>query len=121
MDWKRLMKLTIIEAPFDADEKKRQWYTQLCIQDCFDRDESPFSADGFYSRYVDQDVMTQRAKSISAGLEWARYADIIAFYIDYGISASMEANMKMYKAQGKKIECRYIFKREENDPAHNDK
>ena len=112
MNWKRLMKLAIIEAPFnhpDLDEKKYKWYLQLCIQDCFDRDEAPFSADGFYSRYSDQRIMTHRERAISAGLEWSRYADVVAFYIDYGISASMEANMKLYNAHNKKVECRRLF------------
>lgn len=103
------MKLTIIEAPFEQDEKRRNWYLKLCIEDCLSRDEAPFSADGFYSRFIDQKVLTQREKTISAGLEWARYADVVAFYTDHGISEAMKDRMKIYQAQHKKIECRTLF------------
>lgn len=112
MDWKKLMKLAIIEAPFNCpemDEKKYKWYMSLCIKDCFDRGESPFSADSFYHQFLDAKVLTQRTKAISAGLEWARYADVVAFYIDFGISEAMKDRMKIYKAQHKKIECRTLF------------
>ena len=105
MDWKKLMKLTIIEAPLkDGDA-----YLKLCIEDCFNRDEAPFSADGFYRHHLDQKVMTQRAKTISAGLEWARYADVIAFYIDHGITETMQAHIKIYEAAHKKIEYRKLL------------
>lgn len=82
----------MIESPLAGDTKRNIQYAKDCMKDSLARGEAPFA---MHLLYAQEDVLDdlkpeERALGIKAGLEWAKRADLIAFYIDYGISNGMK-------------------------------
>ena len=93
----------ILESPFKGNTPKVQdrniFYAQLCMKDCLDRGEAPFASHLLYTQpHILSDILKEdRAKGISAGLSWGRYADYILVYTDLGISGGMTSSIGIYK------------------------
>lgn len=102
------MKLVIIESPFAGDIIRNKEYLHLCVLDCLRRGESPYASHGFFTQFLDDTVPEQRELGIKAGLEWARVADKVVFYLDYGWSPGMKAAHEWHLGQGREIETRIL-------------
>jgi len=87
------MKRVMIESPFKATTKKDKitYYDYLrdCVKDSLDRGEAPFASHGFYTLFLNDDVPEERRQGMTAGNKWAAKADLIAFYLDHGMSEGM--------------------------------
>ena len=87
------MKRVLIESPYRATflSKKELHLTYLraCILDSLERGEAPFASHGFYTRYLNDKKPAEREAGMACGKAWAEGADVIAFYVDYGISPGM--------------------------------
>lgn len=104
------MKLVIIESPFAGDVEANVAYLHRCCLDSLRRGESPFASHGFFTHFLDDNKHEDRMLGIAAGIAWARAADLIAVYIDRGMSNGMSAAISLHEAEGKKIEYRTLEK-----------
>lgn len=104
------MKLTMIESPYASADpaivERNMAYLHDAIMDSFSRGESPFASHGFYTRYLDDKDPEQRRLGISAGNDWARKADLIAVYADFGVTDGMKERIDLATDLGIKIEYR---------------
>lgn len=87
------MKRVIVESPFRGEtvyEKLRNYkYLSACVVDSLRRGEAPFASHSFYPRFLDDSDPTERQQGMACGRAWAAEADIVAFYVDYGVSSGM--------------------------------
>lgn len=109
----------ILESPFKGNTPKVQdrniFYARLCMKDCLDRGEAPFASHLLYTQphILDDDIIEDRAKGISAGLSWGKYADYILVYTDLGISGGMQSSIEIYKTLLMPIKYRVLKNWEE--------
>jgi len=91
--WRKKMKRAMIESPFAAAGptglKMNEEYLKACVFDSLSRGEAPFASHGFYTYYLKDTEPQERAQGMACGKAWAENADIIAFYVDQGMSPGM--------------------------------
>ena len=87
------MKRVMIESPFaSSDSKMAKFYRKYlegCILDSLERGEAPFASHGFYTQWLKDSDPAEREAGIACGRAWAEAADVVAFYVDYGMSPGM--------------------------------
>lgn len=89
------MKKVIIESPLSAPTRDaieaNKVYARRCIVDSLRRGEAPFASHLLYDQQgiLDDLLPDQRETGILAGFAWGEAADMVVFYIDFGISAGM--------------------------------
>lgn len=104
------MKRVIIESPYAGDIERNRQYLTRCIRDSIDRGEAPFASHGFYTLpgILDDSNPLERELGIAMGYTWSEIADIIAIYIDHGISGGMRAAIDRATAKGYAVEYRRL-------------
>ena len=105
------MRRVILESPF-AGNAWRRWrnrcYARSALADCLKRGEAPFASHLLYTqRGVLRDkVPAEREKGMRAGAAWYQFADLVAVYIDRGVSGGMIEGIRAARAAGIAIEYR---------------
>lgn len=106
--------LVIVESPFKSANPKllrrNVTYARACIHDCLNRGEAPFASHLFYTQpgILDDENDNERKQGIIAGLEWARRADRVAVYTDYGITKGMQLAIDLHRRRHIKVEFRCV-------------
>lgn len=100
------MNRVLIESPYAGSVEKNLKYLEACIFDSLKRGEAPFSSHGFYTQWLKDSEPKEREKGMACGRAWARGADIVAFYVDYGMSPGM---LKMLEWVFERIRDRIIL------------
>lgn len=93
------MKLVIIESPYAGDIERNVPYARACMADSLARGEAPFASHLLYTQpgILDDNDLTQRERGIDAGWKWGlAAADVVAFYIDLGMSTGMYRALHIY-------------------------
>lgn len=90
------MKRVVIESPYAGDVEANIAYAKLCVKDCLARGEAPYASHLFFTQYgiLNDDVPEERKLGIEAGFAWRDQAQIIAFYLDRGVSRGMIEALK---------------------------
>jgi hypothetical protein len=100
--------LTVVESPYAGDVEANLEYARAACLDCIRREENPFASHLFYPQFLHDDDPDERDLGIKSGYEWgiaaafARKAPLfpieikVAFYVDKGWSAGMEAALTHY-------------------------
>lgn len=87
------MKRVMIESPYGArtprERERNDKYLEACIFDSLEKGEAPFASHGLYTHYLKDSDPKEREKGLACGRTWAETADIIAFYVDYGVTPGM--------------------------------
>lgn len=114
------MTRVVVESPYrgrgDSDDQKavdqaeNVRYARLCVMDCLRRGEYPFASHLFYTQpgLLDDAVEAQRNQGIEAGLQWARSADKVAYYVDRGWTTGMMFARVRHEAEGRLVEERTL-------------
>ena len=102
------MRIVIIESPYAGDIEANEAYLESCIKDSFSRGEAPLASHGFYTRYLDDTDTEQRKLGMACGFIWMQVCDLVAVYIDRGISQGMFQGIQQAKAYGKTIDIRSL-------------
>jgi len=102
-------KLVIIESPYKGDWVRNLSYLELCIQDSFSRGEVPFASHGFYTRFLDDNKPEQRKQGMLAGFEIMRRADLVAVYLDLGVSDGMREGISFAEKRNVPVVMRYLL------------
>lgn len=107
------MKRVIIESPFAGDVERNKLYLNRCVLDSLLRNESPYASHVFFTQFLDDDVLEERALGINAGLAWSHAAELAVVYEDYGISKGMRLGIEYHEKNGTPVEYRRIGKNPE--------
>lgn len=89
------MKRVIVESPLGAVSRegieKNKIYAKRCMWDSFKRGEAPFASHLLYAQELLLDDMDkqERELGIAAGFAWGEVADLVALYVDFGVSKGM--------------------------------
>ena len=84
------MKLVVIESPYAGDVETNVEYAKCCVLDSLDRGEAPLASHLLYTQVLDDTDYDQRERGIYTGWMWIEKADIVAVYVDRGISDGMK-------------------------------
>lgn len=96
------MKRVIIESPYNGTRRqmRRNYeYALACMRDSLSRGEAPLASHVLYDSILDDHKEDERVTGMSAGFIWGDMAELIAVYVDNGISPGMEMGMKRYKGK----------------------
>ncbi len=105
------MKRVIIESPLAGSRrqtKKNLEYARACIRDSLSRGEAPIASHVLYCDILDDQQSDERATGIQAGFAWGEFAELIAVYVDHGISPGMEMGIRHYKTMDIPCEMRSL-------------
>ena len=100
--------LVIIESPYKGKVKQNVAYAQKCMSDSLLRGECPFASHLLYTQVLDDTVPELRSMGMSRAFEWYRHADLMAVYIDKGISDGMKMGMEVAEKLGIEIVYRTL-------------
>lgn len=102
------MKRVIIESPFAGDIAANRAYLHRCCIDSLRRGESPYASHGFFVYFLDDLKPHERKLGIDAGLAWSDAAQLVAIYVDRGISNGMKYAIERHTEAGRPIEYRRL-------------
>lgn len=105
------MRLTVIESPLAGDVAANVAYAKRCVLDSLKRNpEAPYASHLFFAQpgILDDLVPEERRLGIEAGLAWGMAADLVAVYIDRGVSSGMRQGFKSAYARGATYAIRSI-------------
>ena len=102
------MKRVIIESPYAGDIDNNVSYARLCLKDSLMRGEAPIASHLLHTQVLDDTIKEEREMGIKAGLEWLRVAELMAVYVDLGISKGMKSAINEALIKGVQIEYRNI-------------
>lgn len=103
------MKRVIIESPYAGDIDNNVSYARLCLKDSLMRGEAPIASHLLHTQVLDDTIKEEREMGIKAGLKWLRVADLMAVYVDLGISKGMKSAINEALIKGVQIEYRNIL------------
>jgi hypothetical protein len=112
------MKLAIIESPYAGEVEANLRYARLCMAHSLSLNEAPLASHLLYTQpgILDDSDAQERAQGIAAGLAWAHFADVHAFYLDRGWSRGMLAAHKWCLRQHSICDYRSIYNRPVGPP-----
>lgn len=102
------MKRVIVESPYAGDTTANLLYLEDCLMDCHKRNEAPFASHYFYTGYLSDIEPEQRKMGMECGFAWMQVCDLVAVYIDNGISDGMKDGIQRAEEAGKEIEFRRL-------------
>lgn len=104
------MKLVVIESPYAGDVDRNVRYARACLRDSLRRGEAPIASHLLYTQagVLDDLVAADRALGIEAGLAWAAHAELVAVYVNFGISKGMAAALERHIAEGRQVQYRQL-------------
>jgi hypothetical protein len=88
------MKRVLVESPYAGEVDDNEAYARACVLDCLRRGEAPFASHLLYTQVLDDAKPTERQLGIAAGLAWGVCADLVAVYIDRGVSSGMRKGIE---------------------------
>ena len=106
------MKLVVVESPYAGDIRKNTEYARACVRDSLLRGEAPIASHLLYPQpgILREEIASERQHGIEAGLAWLPKADLMAVYIDNGVSFGMSEAQKTAESLGITIEHRRLRK-----------
>jgi hypothetical protein len=104
------MKRVVVETPFAGDTARNIAYARRCVRDALLRGEAPIASHLLFPQngILRDEIPEERAIGIAAGQAWLAVADVVALYVDYGVSPGMRAAMDAAAAAGVAIEIRQL-------------
>jgi hypothetical protein len=107
------MRRVILESPYKGNIIQR-WlnrrYARACVRDSLLRGESPLASHLLYTQrgILNDQVPLERMQGIDAGLAWLPHADLMAVYIDRGVSGGMKSAIEVASLKEIRVECRTL-------------
>lgn len=106
--WRRV----ILESPWRATSRQEYErnlaYARACINDCLQRNESPYASHIMLAPGLVETDQEQRLRGIAAGFEWHQAASLQVVYIDLGMTDGMARAVERASARGLKVEFRRL-------------
>lgn len=105
-----MMKLVEIESPYAGDVERNLEYARAAMRDSLMRGEAPIGSHLIYTQpgILDDDIPEEREMGMEAGKAWGRHAELVAVYMDLGLSGGMKWGIDYHMTKGTPIEYRTI-------------
>ena len=110
----------LIESPFGSNPDgsrctfsqydRNAAYVRRAIFDSLQRGEAPFASHGLYPGVLDDEDPAERRMGMEAGFAWGEVAQLVAVYVDNGITRGMQEGIDRWEAMGIPVERREINK-----------
>ncbi len=103
-------RLVVIESPYAGDVDANTAYARACVADSIARGEAPIASHLLLTQpgILRDDVPAERRRGIGAGHAWIDVADVVALYVDRGMSRGMEEAVGYAAAAGVRVERRTL-------------
>lgn len=101
--------IVIIESPYAGDVEENVEYAKRCVKDSLDRGEAPFASHLLYTQVLDDTKPEERKLGMEAGFAIGAKADLVAVYVDRGMSPGMVEGFNRARARGQRTEFRSIL------------
>lgn len=113
------MRRVVVESPYAGEVERNVAYARAAVKDCLARGEAPIASHLLFTQpgILDDDIPEERAAGIAAGLEWAGFADVAAFYVNRGWSTGMLNARDHFLEVGIPIEVRKVESWAESEAA----
>lgn len=104
------MKRVVIESPYAGNVAANVAYAKRCVLDCLRRGESAYASHLFFTQsgLLNDDDPHQRVLGIAAGLVWGGAAELVAVYVDRGLSRGMLQGIAEHRRSGRLLVCRRL-------------
>lgn len=104
------MKLVEIESPYAGDVERNLEYARAAMRDSLMRGEAPIGSHLIYTQpgILDDTIPEEREMGMEAGKAWGRHAELVAVYMDLGLSGGMKWGIDYHMTKGTPIEYRTI-------------
>lgn len=89
------MTRVIILSPFKGDISANVEYGWRCVIDSMKRGEAPWASHLFYTQIMEDSDPAQRSLGFACEFAWLKAADLIAVYVDRGLSSGMIKTINM--------------------------
>ena len=90
-------KRVIVESPYKPyntlSTATHKTYALACMRDSLRRGEAPFLSHLFYTQILNDEVYEERQQGMKAGWSWMESAELVAVYINLGVSKGMREGM----------------------------
>ena len=93
------MKVFIV-SPYSGDVEANVAYGKKCLLDSIKRLETPFAGHLFYTQVLDDANELDRKIGMKLGRDWMEECEVVAVYVDRGMSRGMVADIQ-YAMEGK--------------------
>lgn len=105
---KRVLCITpfMAENPSKASQMER--YATRALKDSLNRNEAPVMSHLFYYSVLSSNDPIERDIGLHSQLAWLPAADLVAVYVDFGITGAMQVAINYAESKSKKIEYRSI-------------
>lgn len=109
------MKRVLIESPYGSPDEsviaENVRYARACLADSLRRGEAPYASHLLYTQpgVLRDELSSERALGIEAGLTWGSCAELTAVYMDRGITSGMRQGVERAEAEGRAVEYRTVF------------
>ncbi len=116
------MRRVVVESPYAGDVAANVEYAKQCVHDSLTRGEAPIASHLLFTQdgLLDDDVPSERLLGCEAGLAWLPVADLMAVYVDRGVSGGMERAVERARRVGLPVEFRLLAGDLDYDPATNE-
>lgn len=108
------MRLVIVESPYKGDVETNVRYARDAMMDSLARSEAPLVSHLLYTQVLNDADPEDRRVGIDAGHAWLGYADLMAVYMDLGISDGMKQGITLAKVVGIPVEYRWLKREAQN-------
>lgn len=107
-------RLVILESPYAAATSSgvaaNVEYARRAVRDSLARGEAPIASHLLYTQpgILNDEIPSERAQGIDAGLAWRAVAQGSVVYADHGITRGMKYGIASARAAGLAVEIRYL-------------
>lgn len=104
------MRRVIIESPFAPGTDTEIAYLRACLRDSLQRGEAPLASHGLYTLpgVLCDEIPEERRTGMAAGFVWHEVADLMAVYLDLGMSPGMREGIRRAEGLGLQVERRVL-------------
>ena len=99
----------IIESPYAGDVAANLIYARDCLLDSLRRGEAPFASHLLYPQVLNDHDPEERRQGIDGQLAWLQVADMVAVYVDRGISSGMKEAIAEAERLGIVVQERHLI------------
>lgn len=109
---KQQRKAVLIVSPFvqedPANASKMMRYAERATRDSLLKNEAPLATHVFYPSVISTKNPIERDTGLQSQLSWVKGCDVVAAYIDFGITPAMQVVLNQAILKSKRIEYRTI-------------
>lgn len=109
---KQPRKTVVLVSPFMAEDLAKgsmySRYATRCVQDSLNKNEAPLASHLLYYQVLNTNNQIERDVGLLCQLSWIKDCDLVAVYIDMGMTAAMKVVTEVAMLRNKRIEYRTL-------------